>query len=133
MNTTTSMLEQLRKLNNGDFKGEALFYDWFCKEESLPARSKKLVSFAKAIVTSPRFKAEECYLFFKNNSPVFGPTYDSLSVCRMSDGEVLYHVAFGDQRLVAGTCAVYGEPEAEGGSFKTLVSGNVSACIKFFV
>ena len=66
------------------------WYDWFCKEASLPNKTKKLVSKLKQIVGSPKLNPEKQYVFFKNNCPVAGSLYDDFRICDIETGDVLY-------------------------------------------
>ena len=73
------------------------FYDWFCKESSLPARSKKLqgqvIKFVNALRESGKpIDCTKTYVFFKNNCPMGGPLYDSFSICDRESGDVLFWV-----------------------------------------
>lgn len=92
-----NFIQQMREVMANETNVE-LWYDWFCKSHTLPERQLKLVSFLKEIVLSPRFKAEEVYIFFKNNCPMTGPTYDSASICDIKTGDVLYFISTGDKR-----------------------------------
>ena len=72
---------------------KSLWYDWFCSTESLFNRGKRLWSAAKGIANSPKFKADETYVFFKNNCPAADfPTYDDFRICDIKSGDVLYTV-----------------------------------------
>jgi hypothetical protein len=73
------------------------FYDWFCKDSSLPMRAKKLqgqvIKFVNALRESGRaIDCTKTYVFFKNNCPMSGPLYDSFSICDRESGEVLFWV-----------------------------------------
>lgn len=75
------------------------FYDWFCKETSLPGKSRKLQRMVKkliAVLQGPSVPTpvdlDEVYVCFKNNCPVNGPLYDSFSICSRTTGDVLYWV-----------------------------------------
>jgi len=85
----------VRKYKNGDFNGNSLlvqrdlgWYDWWCKEESLPNRFKalapKVVEAVEANVVDP----DKHYVFFKNVCPMVGPTYDSFRICDLETGKV---------------------------------------------
>lgn len=69
------------------------FYDWFCSDRSLEARSKKLANqVIKFLGSNPQIDTKKHYVFFKNNCPMSGPLYDSFSICDIEDGEVQYWV-----------------------------------------
>ena len=66
------------------------FYDWFCKDSSLPNKAKTLFSKLKVLVGSPKFDPSKCYVFFKNNCPMVGKLYDDFRICDLETGDVLY-------------------------------------------
>lgn len=74
------------KFNNGDFdcvdihtQIDAGWYDWFCKDESLPNKTKKLGKkvVQLASILSDEFKKDH-YIWFKNNCPMVGSLYDDI-------------------------------------------------------
>lgn len=81
--------------NNGRKNDEGFwgFYDWFCKDASLRIRAERLmpkvIRFVKAY---PEIDLEKSYVFFKNNCPLYGPTYDDFRICSIEDGEVIFTV-----------------------------------------
>jgi hypothetical protein len=89
---TTSFSKQEAAWENGEY---ALyphcndFYDWFCKDSSLEGRAKKLKGLAIKLVDQFRLDREKVYVFFKNNCPMSGPLYDSLSICDRESGDVI--------------------------------------------
>ena len=72
----------------------ALFYDWWCKSESLPNKAKRLLAAVRAIVKTgtKAFDPKKTYVFFKNNCPCCGCLYDDLRICDIESGEVLFNV-----------------------------------------
>ena len=82
------------KYDNLDVNGavKAGWYDWFCKDESLPNKTKKLARRLKAISKSDKFDNETSYVFFKNNCPCSGPLYDDFRICSIETGDVIYTV-----------------------------------------
>ena len=87
----------VERFNRGDFNSsltcvqcEAGWYDWFCRNSSLRAKTKNLGKKVSAIVNSKRFDKEKCYVFFKNNCPMVGPLYDQFSICDLESGDVLF-------------------------------------------
>ena len=76
--------------NKGNCYG---FFDWFCKDTSLPNKAKKLFARLKGIVRSGKFDPAKCYVFFKNNCPCVGPLYDDFRICDLETGDVLYTVS----------------------------------------
>ena len=91
----TTLLEQIkaykeRKEIIGDYAHCSGFYDWFCKDSSLEAKSKTLMNKVIKLIESGKvnINTAESYVFFKNNCPMSGPLYDSFSICT-KDGEVI--------------------------------------------
>lgn len=73
---------------------EAGWYDWFCKDTSLPRKTYTLGKKVLQLMESPLIDIDKMYVFFKNNCPLCGQLYDSFSICRLDDsGEVKYFVA----------------------------------------
>lgn len=102
--TITKFIE---RFINGDFDRpfrnvqiEAGWYDWFCKDSSLAAKTQYLGRKVVAIKDSRRFDNDKCYVFFKNNCPMVGKLYDHFSICDMESGDVLFccqHLEKGSQ------------------------------------
>ena len=70
------------------------FWDWFCKDASLPGKSKRLMASVRAIVKTGTklFDPDKTYVFFKNNCPFEGGLYDDLRICDIESGDVLFNV-----------------------------------------
>lgn len=134
----TSIFEFLR---NGPTPAQVdnAWFDWFCKDTSLPKRATKLVNLLRTIHTSVRFDATKCYVFFKNNCPMNGGTYDSMSICRIDGDDVLFWIGFlgegchgSEQAHIEVACGV-GLGENDLGSFKNPAEFNTTAeVVRFF-
>jgi hypothetical protein len=90
---------QLEAFNNGIFLDSDgtestcfNFYDWFCKDSSLKAKSKSLYNATAKFVKNFEIDVNTHYVFFKNNCPMSGPLYDSFSICDIENGDVAYWV-----------------------------------------
>jgi hypothetical protein len=91
----TTLLAQItaykeRKEIIGDYAHCSGFYDWFCKDSSLEAKSKTLMNKVIKLMESGKvnINAAEAYVFFKNNCPMSGPLYDSFAICN-KEGDVI--------------------------------------------
>ena len=89
----------LVKFVNGEFDAadvntqiKAGWFDWFCSNESLVNRTEKLGKKVIQIAKGSKFDNDTSYVFFKNNCPMVGGTYDSFSVCDMDKGDVLFWI-----------------------------------------
>ena len=49
----------------------------------------KVIKFLKA---NPDLDPEKHYVFFKNNCPMVGPTYDDFRICDLETGDVVFTV-----------------------------------------
>lgn len=86
----TLTVEELGKRSN-DCYG---FFDWFCDQMSLPRRANRLLKVLRTVTKAnkSRFVPEKCYVFFKNNCPLIGRTYDDFRICDKETGKVLINV-----------------------------------------
>jgi len=65
------------------------FYDWFCKTESLQNRAKTMVSKLKFLIKEGIIDGDNCYVWFKNNSPVNGSLYDDMRISTLDNQDYL--------------------------------------------
>ena len=94
-----TLAEAVAKFDRGDFDStdtstqiDAGWFDWYCKDTSLPNKTKKLYTKIKQIADSPKFDKNKVYVFFKNNCPMSGSLYDSFSIVDIESKDVLFWV-----------------------------------------
>lgn len=127
MDERISLKEWIENFNNGEYEAKdfktqcnAGWYDWFCKDESLANKTKKMGKIIKKI--NNEYLLNNCYVFFKNNCPVVGPLYDDFRFCKLvddGDSRVLYTISINDKRNNY-TYTVYGrENDFETALFET--------------
>jgi hypothetical protein len=112
---------------------EAGWYDWWCKDSSLAAKTKILGKRVTQIADSKRFDKEACYVFFKNNCPVVGGLYDQFSICDMKSGDVLFcvqHLNKGSHGCDAAHWELY---DRNVGFSDPVVYGSWRDCMKYFM
>ena len=68
------------------------FYDWFCRDTALKAKSEKLFRMVKRWVKQRNTDTDKVYVFFKNNCPMNGPLYDDFRICDIETGDVIWTV-----------------------------------------
>ena len=73
---------------------EAGWYDWFCKNESLCGKTKRLAPKVKQLAKSSKVDADNWYVWFKNNYPVCGSLYDDIRFADIKTGDTIYTIAF---------------------------------------
>ncbi len=78
--------------SDGDESGCYNFYDWFCSDKALKAKSKKLFKMVKRWVKQRNTDTDKVYVFFKNNCPMNGPLYDDFRICDVETGDVIWTV-----------------------------------------
>jgi hypothetical protein len=84
---------------NGDFDSkdvktqiESGWYDWFCRDTSLAAKTQNLGKKVLRLMKSSKIDVEKNYVFFKNNCPMRGSLYDDFRICDTETGNVIYTV-----------------------------------------
>lgn len=95
----TTLTQQLAAFEQGRFldsdgdESECYnFYDWFCSDKVLKAKSKKLFKMVKRWVKQRNTDTDKVYVFFKNNCPMNGPLYDDFRICDIETGDVIWTV-----------------------------------------
>ena len=73
---------------------EAGWYDWFCRNESLHGKTKKLAPKVKQLAKSSKVDVDNWYVWFKNNCPLCGSLYDDFRFADIKTGEVIYTITF---------------------------------------
>ena len=96
-----SIKQWIENYNSGKYdsqdvkvQGEAGWYDLFCKDESLYCKTKRLAPKVKQLAKSYKVDADNWYVWFKNNCPVFGSLYDDIRFADIKTGDVIYTIAF---------------------------------------
>lgn len=87
------------KFLDGQFNDKAVniqiyagWYDWFCRDTSLAAKTRSLGKKVIQLMPSQKIDGENMYVFFKNNCPMVGGLYDDFRFCDMKTGNVIYTV-----------------------------------------
>lgn len=65
------------------------WYDWFCKDTALTAKTNKLLGYLKKIAGSKLIDQDAQYVWFKNNCPMDGNLYDDFRIADMATGNTL--------------------------------------------
>jgi hypothetical protein len=79
-------------MNTRSTQIEAGWYDWFCRDTSLGAKTQKLGSKVLQLMKSSKIDVKKNYVFFKNNCPMLGSLYDDFRICDMETGNVIYTI-----------------------------------------
>ena len=96
-----SIRQWIENYNSGKYdshdvkvQGEAGWYDWFCRDESLCGKTKRLAPKVKQLAKSSKVDVDNWYVWFKNNCPVFGSLYDDIRFADIKTRNVIYTIAF---------------------------------------
>lgn len=109
---------------------DAGWYDWFCRDTSLAAKTQKLGKKVLQLMKSSKIDIEKNYVFFKNNCPMNGSLYDDFRICDMETGNVIYTITPScGHNSNKGTAEVWGP---ENSFFEPLVSGSWKDVKTFF-
>jgi len=68
------------------------FYDWFCKDEALKGRAKRLMPKVLKFAEKMDLDLEKYFVYFKNNCPFDGSLYDEFCICNFETGYIVYEV-----------------------------------------
>lgn len=90
----------LTKYASGEFDSpdvdtqiKAGWYDWFCRDTSLPKKTQALAPKVMKVSNSKKVQAlglDKVYVFFKNNCPCVGKLYDDFRICDIETGDVIF-------------------------------------------
>jgi hypothetical protein len=99
MDNKVTLTEQLKAFDDGriiDSNGSENdcynFYDWFCSDKALKAKSERLFRAVKRWVEKRNTDTDKVYVFFKNNCPMNGSLYDDFRICDVETGDVVWTV-----------------------------------------
>jgi len=71
---------------------KAGWWDWFCKDTSLRAKTYKMGKIIVQINGKGKIDLDKNYVWFKNNCPLNGPLFDDFRFADLEDGEVQFTV-----------------------------------------
>ncbi len=71
---------------------EAGWYDWFCRDTSLAAKTQSLGKKVLQLMQSEKIDIEKNYVWFKNNCPMNGRLYDDFRIADIETGNVIYTI-----------------------------------------
>ena len=112
---------------------DAGWYDWFCSDGALAAKTEYLGKKVLSILDSKKFNKTKSYVFFKNNCPLVGKLYDQFSICDIKTGDVLFccqHLGKGSHGCDKAHWEIYAK---EAGFEKPVVQGTWRECMKWFI
>lgn len=122
MRERISINSWIDKFEKGDFDSkdvktqiQAGWYDWFCKDTSLAAKTKRMGRFVKTLKGSKgKVDLDNWYVWFKNNCPLNGPLYDDFRFANLETGDVQFTIQL-DCCWNSTKYAVFGRtPDGEG-------------------
>ena len=99
--TKMTVTQFIEKFDAGEFDAtdistqiKAGWFDWFCRDTSLAAKTQKLAKKLKMLVKvqKEKFDPDTTYVFFKNNFPMSGSLYDDFRICDIKTGDVIFTV-----------------------------------------
>jgi hypothetical protein len=113
--------------NNVDTQCKAGWFDWFCKDSALLARTQKLANIVMRVKNKNLL--DSYYIYFKNCAPMTGPTYDTIGFRRIDGVEGQdFCICVGDKRELF-KYNLYSE--WSGFTVPCFMSDNVSGLMKY--
>lgn len=95
-----NIYQQIGAFDKGDYAAADLetqcnagWFDWFCSDNALSNKTKKLYTCLKQIINSGKFNPNKTYVFFKNSCPLDGSLYDDFRICDVETGDVIFTIA----------------------------------------
>ncbi|MBU1019587.1 MAG: hypothetical protein KJ847_00115 [Firmicutes bacterium] len=99
MRNEVSLRTWVERFNNGDFEAkdvatqiESGWYDWFCKDNSLANKTKRMGNIIKQFKDGGKIKLDQHYVWFKNNCPLNGPLYDDFRIAYIDTNKTKFVV-----------------------------------------
>ncbi len=112
---------------------DAGWYDWFCSNEALAAKTQFLGHKLMTILDSKKFDNDKTYVWFKNNCPGYGPLYDDFRIADLETGDVIFtiqHLNKGSHGSEKAHWEVYGR---ENGFKEAIANGSWNEVKKYFL
>lgn len=99
MSKELSLRTWIDKFNHNDFDSKDIetqikagWYDWFCKDESLANKTKRMGNIVKQFKDGGKLNLDNRYVWFKNNCPLAGPLYDDFRIADIESGDTLFTI-----------------------------------------
>ncbi|QWB95468.1 hypothetical protein KHQ89_05810 [Mycoplasmatota bacterium] len=99
MSKEQSLRMWIESFNKGEFDSKDLqtqikagWYDWFCKDESLASKTKRMGNIVKQFKDGGKLNLDKIYVWFKNNCTLAGPLYDDFRIADMESGDTLFTI-----------------------------------------
>jgi len=132
-----TMCESIQMFNQGKFDSvdldvqiEAGWVDWFCRDSSLRAKTKKLYQKIKQIADSKKFDKNKVYVSIKNNCPMNGTLYDSFSIVDIETDDVLFWITPSNgHKDLKGKAVVASRDD----DYANVIEGSWKDVVKFFM
>ncbi len=68
------------------------WYDWFCRDSSLAAKTEKMGNIIRQVKAGGKVNLKGWYVWFKNNCPMSGPLYDDFRFADLETGDVQFTI-----------------------------------------